>query len=73
MTSKVVHTYTFLRWKECVLTSVVDGDLRNLYLCSQKEADTSLHVADAVQKGFRKVYVCVHCKYTCHGIGDSCI
>ena len=32
-----------------------------------------LHVADAVQKGFRKVYVCVHCKYRCHGIGDSCI
>ena len=41
MTSIVstVHTYTFLRWKECVLTSVVDGDL---FLCSQKEADTCM-------------------------------
>ena len=37
MTSIVstVHTYTLLRWKECVLTSVVDGDLTNLFLCSQ--------------------------------------
>ena len=40
--------------------SVVDGDLTNLFPCSQKEADTCLllHVADAVRKGFRKVYVC---------------
>ena len=37
------------------MTSVVDGDT-NLF----KEADTRLllHVADAVQKCFRKVYVC---------------
>ena len=58
MTSIVstVHTYTLLRWKECVLTSVVDGDLTNLFLCSQRSGH--VHVADAVHKGFRKVYVC---------------
>ena len=36
------------------------ANLTNLFPCSQKEADTCLllHVADAVQKGFRKVCVC---------------
>ena len=43
-----------------VLPLPANGDLTNLFPCSQKEADTCLplHVADAVQKGFRKVYVC---------------
>ena len=46
-----------------VLSSVVDADLIDLVPCSHEEADTRilLHVADAVQKGFRK----------CCGIGDS--
>ena len=43
-----------------VLSSVVDADLTNLVLCSLEEADTRLllHVAEAVQKGLRKVCIC---------------
>ena len=42
-----------------VLSSVVDSDLTNLVPCSHEEADTRLllHVADAVQKGLRKVCI----------------
>ena len=42
-----------------VLCSTVDADLTNLAPCSHEEVDTRLllHVADAVQKGFRKVCV----------------
>ena len=42
-----------------VLSSMVDADMTSLVPCSHEEADTRLllHVADAVQKGFRKVCV----------------
>ncbi len=42
-----------------VLSSMVDADLTSLVPCSHEEEDTRLllHVADAVQKGFRKVCV----------------
>ncbi len=38
---------------------MVDADMTSLVPCSHEEADTRLllHVADAVQKGFRKVCV----------------
>ena len=43
-----------------VLSSLVDADLTNLVPCFHEGVDTRLllHVADAVQKGYRKV--CVH-------------
>ena len=52
---------------------VVDGNLTVLFPCSHKEAETCLrlHVADAVQKGFRKVYVCTVNTDVTYGIGDS--
>lgn len=42
-----------------MLSTMVDADMTSLVPCSHEEADTRLllHVADAVQKGFRKVYV----------------
>ena len=45
-----------------VLCSLADADVRNLVPCSHEKADTHLllHVADAVQKGCRKVHVWIH-------------
>ena len=42
-----------------VLCSLVDSDLARLAPCSHEEADTRLllHVADALQKGYKKVTI----------------
>lgn len=42
-----------------VLSTIANADVRNLAPCSHEEADTRLflHVADAVQKGYRKLSV----------------
>ena len=54
-----------------VLSTMADADMENLAPCSHEEADTGLllHVADAVQKGYKKT-VCTHSRYRCCCIGN---
>ena len=44
-----------------VLSTIPDADLTNLAPCSHEEADTCLflHIAHAVQKGYRKLCLCI--------------